>query len=470
MNIVKEQKDELNAVIKIHCVKEDYKPAVDKILKEYRKKINLPGFRNGMVPQSIIKKKYELPVKAEEINKLIQNALNSYISENGINIIGQPLPSTEQKEIHLDSQDDFEFIFDIGLAPVFSVNMSSKDKFTFYDILIDDVLVDKNVTDICKRYGKINVVDVSQDQDILQGEFTELDVSGNFKADGIKHVSMILIDSVEDAELKNKLIGLKQDDKLTLDPRKLSSNDIDLAAMLGIEKSKLPGIGYNFQFKISNVYRMKPAEIDQVLYDNVFGKDVIKTESEFRDKVKDEIAKMLMVESENKMRKDIVHSIINKLKIKIPDEFLKRWIAAHEKRKLTKEELEKEYEQYVDSLKWQLIENKIIEENGLQLQREEIVAYTKSLINQQMAQYGQTLENDAKIDEIAEQMLQKEEESRKIIGRLYDKKFIDFYKSTCTFKHKEVSYDEFINLATGKSKKFKLFDNISNLINPKNAR
>ncbi|MFQ5335549.1 MAG: hypothetical protein ACE5DN_05685, partial [Flavobacteriales bacterium] len=201
-----------------------------------------------------------------------------------------------------------------------------------------------------------------------------------------------------------------------------------------------------------------------------FGENTVKTEEEFRNRVREKLLIALEDESKNKMRKDIVEAHINKLKIKLPDAFLKRWIIENSKKEIAPEKLEEEYERYAEGLKWQLFETKVIAENGLQLEKEEVMAYTKSLIAQQMKQYGQEEIKDEQLTQTAEQLLQKEEESQNIINRLYDKKLIELYKNTCTFKHKTVSYDDFINLATQKSKKFKLFDNISNIINPKNAR
>jgi len=396
--------------------------------------------------------------------------LYNYIRENNLQILGNPLPqNTEQEDPNFEAKDEFEFSYDLGLAPEFSVNISSKDKFTLYDIQVDDALLNKNIADLAKRYGSISSVDESSGEDMLQGEFLELDDDGKAKEEGISHTSTIAIEYIDDDQSKALLKGLKLDDKIILNPRKVSKGDADMAGMLGIETKDLPGISNKFQFRVVNIYRMKPAEINQELFDKIFGPGVVSGEEDLRNRVSDEIKKALEEDSNKKLRKDIVESFIAKLKVKLPDDFLKRWLLSTSEKDLTEDQIEKEYDDYSKSLKWQLIENKIIQENNLVVEPEEALDKAKELLGKQLERYGQTEFDDEQLTQTAQRLLKKEEDAKEIYGKLYDVKLMELYRTTFNLKSKEVTYDEFVNLATSKPSKFRLFDNLSNLLNPKNA-
>lgn len=457
MNITRENLDDLNAVLHLKIEESDYKSEVNKILKDYRKRANIPGFRPGNVPFGMIKKMYGKAVLMDELNKLLSNSLNNYIKENEIPVLGQPIPNEESPQIDLDLQKEFEFKYDLGLAPKFEVELTAKQKFTRYNISIDDALLQKNIDDVAKRFGNMETVDIVEDGDMLQGEFVELDKP---EEEAIKHVSTIMLEYIEDEKQKSKFIGLKPGSTIEVDPKKVSKGESDLAAMLGVEKELLPEIGNKFSFTIDKVYRMQPAELTQELFDKIFGPDQVKSEKEFKDKIREELAKNLEVDSGLKLKKDIYDHFISKLKLSLPDDFLKRWIKQSGEEELTEDKLEEEYEKYADSLRWRLIENKIIEKEDLKVEIDEIKGKIRSIINKQFAIYGLPEVDEERIEEMTAEVLQNREEVEKIYGELMDEKIMDKMINTFTIKDKDVTYDEFVKLVTEKPRKFKLFNKL----------
>jgi len=458
MNVSKEQTGPLNATVKLKVSPNDYKEKVDKVLKDYKRKMKMPGFRPGMVPFGMVKKMYGKAVMADEINKLLADSLYKYIEENSIQILGNPLPKDDDKQsIDFDHQKEFEFEYDLGLAPQFDAKISAKDKFTKYEIQADDKLIDKNINELAKRYGKVSEAETSSENNLLQGEFVE-----QGKEDGTKHASTIALEYIEDEKTKKSLVGRKIGDKIILNPRKVSKSDADMAAMLKIEKDAVETVGKNFEFTVSKVFKMEPAPVNQELFDKIFGEGKIKSEAEFRQKMTEELKKELDKEAEWKLKKDIIDSLIEKLKLSLPDEFLKRWLKAASSKEENKEplndgQIEKEYENYSKGLKWQLIMNKIMKENNINVASDELLNHTKSLLQKQFATYGMPLEDNEKLNEYAQRLLGNKEESQRIHDELVDQKVSSFFKSTFTIKNKAVAYDEFVKLATEKPKKFNLF-------------
>ena len=454
MQISKEKVDELNAVLKLKVEPTDYQEKVENILKDYRKKANMPGFRPGMVPMGLIKKMYKKPIMAQEINKILVDSIYKYIEDEKLEILGNPLPKEEdQNNIDFDTQTDFEFRYELGLSPQFDVKVTEKEKFTKYTITVDEELLNKNITELAKRYGKVSETEISTESDMLQGEFLELD-----KEDGIKHTSTIAIEFVEDEKVKKSLVGLKVGDVVKVNPEKVSKGDADMAAMLGVTKDDLKTIGKNFQFTVAKIMQVKPAEINQDLFDKLFGQDQVKSVEEFRAKVADELKKALEIDSERKLKKDIIDTLQDKLKLSLPDDFLKRWLIATNEDKFSAEQVEKEYDDYSSTVKWQLIEGKIIKENDIKVTNEEVVEHTKGLLKKQFAMYGQEDIEEELVTNYANNVLKNKDEVRRIYDNLYDEKVMNLFKNKFTIKNKEVSFDEFVKLATGKVSKFNLFN------------
>jgi len=451
MNITQEKVDDLNAIIKVQVSQEDYQANVDKVLKDHRKNANVPGFRKGHVPMGMIKKQVGTNVLVDEINKILSDSLQKFITEEDLNLLGNPLPKLdEQNTIDWESQKDFEFNYEVGIAPEFDVDLGSKLKLDYYKIKVADKDVDKYINDVAKRYGKMTNPEVADADDMLFGKFEELDGSGNIKEDGINHSSVIIISAVTDKKLQKSLVGAKAGDTFELDPKKVSEHETDQAAALGVDVSVLKNIISKFKYTVEKINKVIPAELNQDLFDKVYGPNAVKDEKEFRAKVSDELGKGLSVDADRKLKADIQEKLIDKLKLKLPDTFLKRWIVASNEKPISAEQVEEEYDGYAKGLQWQLIENKIIKNNDIKVLPEEVVEHTKGLLKQQMAGMGMPDNSDEELTETANRVLQNEEEARNLYMMMYDTKLMELYKSSIKLKEKEVSYEDFVKLAYDK--------------------
>ena len=444
MNITQERIDDLNALLKVQISAADYQDKVEAVIKNYRKTANIPGFRKGKVPVGQIKKMYGKAILVEEVNKLIQEAIYNYITENKIEVLGNPLPTTT--DLDWDNTTDFNFEFEMGLSPAFEVNMDKKSKFDYYKIEADKKMVDHYTSDMAKRYGSMTNPEKSEKADLIMGEFTQLDLEGNVLEDGINHSASVALDIVSDKKAQKVLTGVTKDDEVVVKITNKFSSDV--AHMLNISKEDAKILNSNFRFKIKSISRMTPAEMNQDLFDKVFGKDEVKNEKEFKAKIKEEVEKSFVGESDNKLKNDVILHLIDKVNLELPDTFLKKWLVQTNENGLTAEQVEAEYEQYSKSLKWQLIENKIIKDNDLEVKNEDVVAHTRELIVQNFAQYGQPAPEDKKLDEIAAQVLTNEEERKKVYNQLYDAKTLMLYKEKFKLTEKTVTYDEFVKLAS----------------------
>jgi len=463
MDITRNDIDELNATVNIRISPDDYKEKVDGILKEHSKKATMPGFRPGKVPFGMIKKMYGKSVLAEELNKMLSESLHGYINENNVSILGGPLPKNENG-LELDKEEEFEFDYDIGLAPQFDVNISDKEKFTMYTIKVDDKLLDKYVMDLRKRQGKVQDVEVAGEEDLINGIFYELDANDTLVEGGIHHHSTIAIEHLEDEGMKKELIGLKVGDTKVVDPRKVSRGEGDLAALLGVSAAEAENISTNFQLKVEKVHQVIPADVNQELFDRIFGPGKVNTEEELREKVSEQLTQMLSRDADNKFRKDISEKLLAKLNLALPDEFLKRWIHSSNDEPVSMEQIEKDYEDYAKSLKWRLIENKISEEQDVKVSNEELVEKAKVYLKEQLVQYGQTEFDEEMLNNTAQQILGQKEEAQKLYEQVYEEKMLAMYKETFKLSPKEVTFDEFVKIATAKPGKASLLDNLNNLI------
>lgn len=447
MDIQQEKVDELNAVLKIKLAPEDYKPQVDKALKQYKKQVNMPGFRPGMVPMSVVRKQYGKSVLAEEINKVLSESIQKHIEEKELNILGNPLPKeTDQVEGDWDDPQEFKFEYDLALAPDFEIKLSAKDKFTYHKIKIDKKLIDQQVSDLAKRYGKMSEPKESGEKDMLMGQFVELDKKDEIKEGGIMKDATISVEFVEDKATKKKLTGLKVGDEVVVDPHKVSKGHDDLAKMLEISHEQVHDINTNFRFKVTEIKRLEPAEVNQELFDKIYGEGEVKSEEEFRKKVAADLEKTFENDQKRLLQRDITKKLIDKFDPTLPDEFLKRWIKVANEKPLTDEQIEEDYPNYSRSLKWQLIENKIIKENDLKVEPEEAVNHVKKMMAEQYAQYGLPADEE-QLNMVAQQALSNKEESQRIFENLYEEKVIEAIKEKVKVDEKEVSMDKFIEMA-----------------------
>ena len=446
MDISKQNIDSLNAILKIELSRADYQERVDALLADYRKTADMPGFRKGKVPMGVIKKRYGVSVKVEEINKIISDSLTKYIIDEKLDILGNPLPK-EGEQIDWEHQENFVFEYELGLSPCFELKISKKNKIDYYIVKADDVMIDRYAEDIAKRYGKMSSPDKVQEKDLVYGTFQELDTEGLAVEGGVTNQASVSLDTVKIKKLKNEFIGSEKGAVIILDPKKAFENDTDAAAMLNIDKEAYADLKANFSFTIDNISRMQPAELNTELFDKVYGEGVVKNEKEFRAKIAAEAEQMLIGDADRKFQNDAVDFLLEKTSFDLPEAFLKRWMQTVSEKPVTLDEIEQGFEGYKKSLKWQIIENKIAKENNLSVTKEEAIAETKKLIRAQMAQYGQVSPEEEQLEKYAHQVLTNKEEEKNIYDRIFASKLTVFFKSAFKINEKEISYENFIKLA-----------------------
>ncbi|MAY82518.1 MAG: trigger factor [Flavobacteriales bacterium] len=450
MEVVKKDTGKLSAEIAIKIQEKDYKDQVEKSLKNYRKQVNLPGFRKGMVPMGMVKKMVGTNILVEEINRLLSSKLQSYITDEKMEILGNPLPKEEEAQaIDWESQKEFDFTYEIGLAPEVKISLSDKDKFDKYNIQIADKMLNEQMDEIAKRYGKMVPADVSAEGDMLYGKFEELE-KGKVKEDGISNSTVLNIATIDNKKEQKKLIGLKAGDSVSLKVAQLASENY-VASWLGIDVSEVKDIKSDFNFTVEKINRMEAAEYTQELFDKIYGEGVVKSKDEFKAKIKEEMEKSFAENAEQLFERDVQDHLIKKAKLDLPDDFMKRWLMTANEKPVTKEQIEEDYEDYARGLKWQLIENKLIKENGLELNQDEVVEHTKGLINQQLAGMGQMMD-DKELTETAMRVLSNQEEARRVYDQLYSVKLRKHYNETVKIKERNISYDDFVKLVEKKKK------------------
>jgi trigger factor len=450
MNIKQSKTKDLMAVISVEVSVNDYSEKVEKALQGYRKTAEIPGFRKGKVPMGIINKKYRTSIVVDEVNKLLQDELYKYITSEKIRVLGSPMP-LDTNDVDWEKTDDFIFKYEIGLAPDFEVKITSKDKLNYYKIKADSKLVDGYCDDIAKKYGKMSNPEVSVDGDLVFCIIEQLDQNGGVLSNGIKHEATVSMDFISDSKIKNKFIGLKANSFLTVNVLKAFTNHADLAAMLNVEQVALNSlVSEEFKFTVKNINRLEPASLDIDLFDKVYGAGSVKTVKEFKSKVKNEAETQFISESDRMLKNDVVTYFIDKLKLKMPDEFLKRWLLKTSEQPITIEVLDKEYDMYAKSLRWQLIENKVMEIFNVKVTQDDVLAHAKKLIGIQMKQYGQPEGDDKQLTDIANNILKNEEERKKIYDQIFDERTLKVYKENFKLTEKSISYDQFVKLASEK--------------------
>lgn len=445
MNITKENIDSLNAVVKVKVGPEDYKAKVDSALKEYTKKVTMPGFRPGKVPVGMIKKMYGKSILADELNKILNDSLHKYIQDNNIEILGNPLPArNEEVKIDWDAQSEFEFNYDLGLAPQFDLDLSRKEKISYYTVKIDDELVNKYVTDLSRRYGKLMNPEVSEEKDWLTGDMVELDVNGEILPGGIFKSLSLFTERVKGKDLKEALRGKKAEEKIVLKADFFSDKDDSeyFSKVLGISEEKLRST--SFAFTIKTINRMDAAPVDQELFDKVYGPGNVNSEDEFRGKIREELGRMFSNDSDQKFRAQVKKTLLGKLNLSLPDSFLKRWIMAVNDKPISEEQVDKEYDGYSEQLRWQLIENRILKEQQVKITNEEVQEYVKQLVLHEFNKMGRGDASEEEISGVVRSVLSKEDEVKKIYDQMYDQRLLAIYKQIFTLDEKELPYDEFV--------------------------
>ncbi|MDB5138833.1 MAG: trigger factor [Mucilaginibacter sp.] len=444
MNISQEKIDNLNAIVKINIDPADYQPRVDKAIKDQAKKAKIPGFRPGMVPASHIKRMYGKSILVDEINNLLSDTLNKYLEDEQLEVLGQPLPKVDAaKEYNWDFADNFEFNYEVGLAPDFKIEFSKADQLTQYVIKIDDETLASRIKNIRKSYGKMTNPDVSADEDVLYSELVQLSPDGSVFEDGITNTASVRLDQVKDEAIKASLIGLKKDDVVVLDIQKAFDNDAaKVAGLLKIDEETAADLRSNFRLTVKNVNRLEEGDLNQEFFDKLFGEGTVTTEEEFRTRITAELESMMMQDAERKLQDDIYKYSLSKVNFELPDEFLKRWLKATNE-KLTAEELAGGYNDFAQNLKWTLIENKIIKENHIELKYEEVFELARQRLDQQFRMYSPQPLSDEQLGQYTVQYLQNKENANKIFEEVKALRVFDYIKDAVTLEQKEILNTEF---------------------------
>lgn len=445
MNISKKDINALTAELSITLSPSDYEAKVDNAIKKVQKQVAMPGFRAGKVPVGLVKKQYGKSILVDEINKILNDTLYNYINENKIEILGNPMPK-EDNQVDFDNQTEWTFNYELGLSPNFDVKLDNSHSFIYNTVKIDDELVDKYLKDVKRNYGKPSNPEVAEAKDVLYIDIVELDTDNNIVAGGVFKSTSIGIDRLKNEAAKSKLTGLKKEDKIIINANDLYDSAVDKSISLGIDKEVAENFNSNLQITVRNIARMEDAELNQELFDKIYGEGTIKSLEEFKEKIKSELALMFAQDTDRKFIETVEKTMVEKLNLQLPDEFLKRWLMAVNEKPLTKEQLEAEYPAYAKSMQWKLIENKIIKNNNIAVTVDEAKEEAKSYIRSQFARYGQTPDEN-EVSKIADSILAKEQEAQKIFEGLYSKKVLDVLKSNCKLENKEVSYNEFFGIS-----------------------
>ncbi len=445
MNITQSKVDDLNSVLTVNIDKEDYKGSVDKMLKDYRKSANVPGFRKGQVPMSLIKKQYEKPLVYEEVNKLLQKSVDDYLQENKISILGNPLPKVNDKFNWDDNPLVFEF--ELGLSPEFDVNLDQL-KLDDYKITVSDEDVNKYVDNFRQRFGSMKDADEVTEDSVLKGVFHVVGEDGKVKEDEEHYHATLRVADLKD---KEPFLGKKVEDKVTIDSKDLYEDPHQLQHALGLDHDEAHNFDKPLQFKINQITELVPAEINQELFDKVYGENVVTSEEEFRNKIKEEAEKMYERESDRYLLNEALEKLLDETEIPLPEDFLVRWIEFSNDEANTPEEAKKLLDESEKGLRFQLIEAKLAEKYNLNVTQDEMLDQAVTRIKQQMAMYGAPMKmEDDQLKEIAVGALQDQNEARRIADEVFSEKLINAVKENATLNTKDVSFDEFMEVVSNK--------------------
>ena len=433
-------------MLTVKLEKADYQEKVDKSLKNLRQKAQIPGFRKGMVPMSLVKKMYGKSVLAEEVNKLLSDSVYKYIQDNKVSILGEPLPNEDkQKDIDFDTMEEFEFLFDVALAPEFKAEVSADDKVDYYTIDVTEEMVNNQVKAYTQRSGKYEKVDVYADNDMLKGLLAELDAEGNTKEGGIQVEGAVMMPAyMKNDEQKTIFNGAKVNDVLVFNPAvAFDNNEAELSSLLKIKKEEVAGVKGNFSFQVEEITRMVPAELNQELFDNVFGEGTVSSEEEFRAKIKEGIAKQFESDSDYKFLIDVREYLVNKIgKLEFPDALLKRIMLLNNEEK-GEAFVAENYDKSIEELTWHLIKEQLLKNNEIKVEQADVMNMAKEATRIQFAQYGMLNIPEEVLENYAKEMLKKQESVEGLVNRAAESKLSAALKAKATLNHKTVSMEEF---------------------------
>jgi trigger factor len=435
MNITKTNIDALNAVVTVNVAKNDYADKVEKVLENYRKNANIPGFRKGAVPISLIKKQYGKAVLLEEVNKVLQENLNKYLAQEKLDILGNPLPVMTD---NFDwTAEDYSFDFELGLAPKFEVNLDAKNELTVFKIIADEKMLEEQIQRIQKQFGKMIAKDTVAEKDDIRGTFTNEDKK-------IDAPAQITLDIFKDKEAAQKFVGKKVGDVVTIGTKGLFDDDHKLMDYLQVGHDDVHGLDVNVDFTIEEITASEPAELNQELFDKLFGEGTVSSLAELKAKIKEDAEKQFVQQADQKFLNDASAFLLESNQFELPATFLKKWIQNAGENPLTAEQAEVEYAKSENALRYQLIESKIIVDNNLRINFEDLKAYTSEVIKKQMAQFGQMNPTQEDVDGIVARVLSNQDEVKRLSEQVMSEKMLNLFKEKIKTKTKEVSYQDFV--------------------------
>ncbi len=448
MNIERKNIDAVNATIKISLGKSDYQDGVDKILRSYKKQANIPGFRPGYAPMGMIVRQFGKQAKAEQLDKLVSESLFKYIEDNKIKVLGEPLPNrTEQDAIDFDKQEDFEFNFDIAVEPEFDVDVNGKS-LPYYEIAVTDEMIDNTIKQYKSRYGVRSEGEDIQENDVVKGELVEMRTKTKAKEDGIVIEEAVLCPKYfKDDEQKALLLGVKLNGHANFNPNKAyAGSDVELASLLKISKEEAAKVTSDFKFTVKSISRYTDAEVNQELFDKVFGEGSVKSEEEFKNKIKDNMVSAFSQDADYKLFLDTKLALLKDLEnVQFPDDFLKRWVLETNK-DMKAEDLDKQYPAMLNDLKWHIIKRKFSEANNLKVEKDDVESYAKKVAQAQFAQYGMSEVPADVLENYTKEMFKKREYIDRLVDQALDEKVMVKVKELVSLDKKSISMDEFNKL------------------------
>lgn len=445
MKISFENPDKVNGLLTLTVEEADYKENVEKTLKNYRKKANVPGFRPGMVPMGMIKRQFGTTAKVDEINKLLGEQIYKYVKDNNIQMLGEPLPSDKQEPVDMEKEAPYTFMFDIAVAPEFKAELTGDDTIDYYTITVDDKIIDQQIDVFASRAGHYDKVEDYQANDMLKGDIRELDENGNTKECGITVEGAVLMPEYIKVEDQKKLFdGAKLGDIITFNPKKAyPESDIEVSSLLKMKKEEVADLTADFSYQITEISRYVKAEVNQELFDQVYGKDVIKDEKDFREKIAEGLKAQFAVDSDFKFIQDVRKYLVDKVgALTYPDALLKRIMLNNNKDK-GEEFVEKNYEQSIKELTWHLIKEQLVKANGIKIEDADIEETAKEAAKAQFAQYGMNNIPEEYIENYAKDMLKKREYIDSFVDRSIDRKLTEILKNVVKLENKTATLEEF---------------------------
>lgn len=456
MNVVQESVGPLEAILKVELVKDDYQERVTKELKSMQRKAQMPGFRPGKVPFGMVQKMYGKGVLVEEVNKILADAVYTYIKDNKLSVLGHPIADKQHAEqVDWDNLTDQTFHYYLGLAPEIDLDLSKEIEVEYHTIRVDEKMVDGHLMDLRKRYGKMITPGVSEAGDVLYGLFEEMESEDQTKVEGRNHKSSVYIEYIKDNDTKERLVGRKAGEAIVFDIAKATGSDAEAAAMIGLKKEDLAEKGTLYRFTVESISRNEPAELNQDFFDKLVPGRALEGEDAFRDLLRDQISQQYQADVDRHFKNQVRKKLIEITDLPLPEKFLKTWLLDTNKESFTEEKIDEEFDELKDTFRWQLIENHLLKKYEVKVSQQEIHDYLSAYFTAQFKQYGQEEIDDSLIEGFIRNVTSKEEEVKKVYDQLSEQKLLSVFKELLGLKQTELTFDEFVTLVTNSAKDIK---------------